>query len=195
MSCSVPLRSFAITTCWTLFSIVFNGPSLCYGDLAFSPAGTDLFAGQYVDGTIDDRAVERSTGLSGFRFFGRSLGPTVHVSENGNISTTPNFAFFPQEIDDVRVQTKLIAPLWDDVFMVDPTLFPAASPKNYVLEQKLSDIYVVTWQNIRLLNETVAFPDGSTFIPDTIRSAQVALMGTAQTVRGFDFQANDIVFS
>lgn len=195
MPCSVPSRAFAHTICCTAFvaSSCFN--ARCYGDLAFSPTGTDLFEGQYVDGRIDDRAVQRTTGLSNFRFFGRSLGSTIHVSENGNLSTTPNFAFFPHEIDNVSVQTKLIAPLWDDVFMVEPTLFPATTPKNYVLEQKLAGAYVVTWQNIRLLNETVAFSDGSTFIPDTIRSAQVALMGTAQSIRGFDFRPNDIVFS
>lgn len=165
---------------------------MAIADLAFSPDGTDLFAGEYVDDVVDDRiTIARTTGLSAFRFFGESLGTSIHVSENGNISTVPNSHFFPHAHNDLGVSTKLVAPLWDDVLMVNPTTFPTSAPKNFVREYKQAGLYAVTWQNVRLFQETVA---GGIF-PDTVRSAQVALIGTAQTLKGFAFKPNDIVFS
>ncbi|GAB5404990.1 MAG: hypothetical protein Aurels2KO_32210 [Aureliella sp.] len=161
------------------------------GDLAFPSTGTEIFAGEYVDDVVDDRTVLRSTGLSNFRFFGKSLASSMYVSENGNISSVSNVEFFPRAHNSVIASTQLIAPMWDDVILLNPTLFPASEPVNNVREYKSSGLYAVTWQNIRLLNETVAGQP----LPTTVRSAQVALISTAQTLRGFAFQPNDIVFS
>lgn len=174
-----------------LFCATIGAQRNSVAGLAFTPDGTDIFAAEYVDDVVDDVTVARTTGLSAFRFFGGSLGTSIHVSENGNLSTAPNSHFFPHAHNDLGTSTKLIAPLWDDVLMINPTTFPASAPKNFVRESKRAGFYAVTWQNVRLFQETTA----GGFFPDTVRSAQVALIGAAQTLKGFAFKPNDIVFS
>ncbi len=165
-------------------------------DLAFIPGGTDLFGSRYVDGVVDEDSVAISTGLNDFKLFGRNLSSTIHVSENGLLTSVPNYDFYPDPIDSLSSSTQLIAPMWDDVFMLQPDLVPTQHA-NRVLEQKQAgSYYSVTWQNVRLHVETVVATDGELLLfPNTLRTVQVVLFGTEQTLRGFDFKANDIVFA
>lgn len=171
----------------------------CRGDLVIPPGGTELLNDRYLGNVVDEESVQRSTGLSDFRLFGRPLGGNLYVSENGNLSTAENSLFLPST--NRLPTTKLIAPLWDDVFLIDPAALAADGrnrPENRVWEQKQDGaFYAVTWQNIRLLNETVVDAGTGELLefPDTVRAAQAALFGVEQSLRGFQFIANDIAFS
>lgn len=174
--------------------VVSSGKPI-YGDLLIPIGGSvDLFGPQYdSSGVIDDSVVVRNSGLTNFLLFGRTLQSNVNISENGVLSSVPNTDFFPSPIHMVGGSRKIIAPLWDDVLLVDPTQL-AMTNENKVLESVLPGVhYTVTWSNTRLFNETAVA--GGFLFPETTRSAQATLFGVDHTIGEFDFRANDIAFS
>ncbi len=169
-------------------------------DLALTAGGTDIFADQYgTEVALDEHSVARDTGLSNFKMFGRTLPSTMHVSVNGVLASRSLDYFYPTKLGEMPDNTQVIAPMFDDVLLLRPDIlqsFTPGVPTNRVTELRTAGRYALTWENVRLHLETVADRDGAlTYFPSTVRSVQVALFGTAQTLRGFDFLADDILFA
>lgn len=169
--------------------------------LVIDPNGGEvLFRGSPVDasgnvtGNLDDSIIRnRDLGFgSSFQYFGRELN-AVDVSENGNLRALGDVSrqdFFNFNLPPAASRNESlmrIAPLWDDYLMFDhPSL------GNAIIEKVVDGVYYsVTWQDVRLFNDTVA----GTGFPLSGLSAQVALFASEQIIRGVTFQPNDIVFS
>ena len=138
-----------------------------------------------LNGSQGDDAVAtiNSGGSFGGLFFGASVGP-ITVAENGNLNFSGDDFFFPSALDDFPGVAR-ISPLWDDVLMLD-------GANNEVIDHSVSGQYIgITWKNARLFNETVAGQP----LPDTDRSFQALWFEAPTTIKGVQFNPNEIVFS
>jgi hypothetical protein len=130
----------------------------------------------------------------GGRFFGEPAPQTVYASDNGNLAFTPEggpngggdiFYFYPNQRNTVA----RISPLWDDfLFAQDEN---DGVNNRIVWEHRLGAFLAVTWLNVRLDMEAV-FEDS---FPATDRSFQSLWFEADTLIRGFEFKADDIVFS
>lgn len=162
-------------------------------ELLVEPLGVVLLDGN--QGSEAAVAINPSSTFGGL-FYGNPVG-AIHVAEDGHIyfdQSSPN-PWFPTGLDISDVA--LIAPLWDDFFMMPGADIPASDPTNQVINHSVPGQYIgVTWQNVRLFNETVATtPTTPGLFPSTGRSFQVLWFEAPTTIRDMPFQANDIVFS
>lgn len=142
-----------------------------------------------LDGTNQEDVavgVDIDPGNLALSFFGNQVN-RIYVSENGNLNFNGDGSFFPDPLGNPSIAR--IAPLWDDFLLLQNS---SGTVNNRVVLQSVNGAYLaVTWQNVRLFNETVA---GSAF-PSTSRSAQVLLFASDQLIRGFQFRQHDIVFA
>jgi hypothetical protein len=115
-------------------------------------------------------------------FFGNAVSNLL-VSENGNIIFDASHdSFFPV----ASVKQSRISPLWDDYLFL-----PGSSPENRILTHQASGYLGVTWENVRLFNET----SGGGGFPTSNRAAQVLWFTQDTQINGFDFKTDDIAFS
>jgi hypothetical protein len=162
------------------FSLLVKNERCLLAGLILNPAGTLLFDGS--TGEDDSVQVSAIGSTNSFKFFGQSI-TDVYVAENGRV------AFSRLHDDFITLPTlgsgpSYIAPLWDD-FLLNPALNNSVRA-SYVPDQYLA----VTWENVRLFNETVA---GQPF-PDTNRTAQAVWFEGDTTIRGYAFKKDDIAF-
>lgn len=151
-------------------SIGLLGTAVC-APLARAQLLIDPSGGTVLSSVNDDDASYggRSLGFTG-NFFGVAR-TTVDVSSNGNLNFSGNtdFSNGPMPTSVAR-----ISPMWDDLYVYNAqSITESVSPGNY---------YAVTYQI-----GTFAF--GHVF-----HQCQVVWFGAATTIRGFQFQPDDIVF-
>jgi hypothetical protein len=173
--------SLAIFTacCW------FCDNSATAGLIVSPSSGTLLFQGDPTDPSDKIFKMDAWSDFGG-RFFGNahsSLGYGIFVSEDGNINFTNNQDFFTDNAKIAR-----IAPLWDDYLLLqsDPV-----TVNNQIRTHRDTGYIGVTWENLRLSNETVANQP----FPASNRSFQVLWFDKDTQINGFTFKADDIAFS
>lgn len=156
---------------------VFFGKLCKAGLIVAASSGEVKFAG---DSTPDvDNLIEID--FQG-NFFGNAVSKIL-ISENGNIIFNASSDSF---LPDASVKQSRIAPLWDDYLFLR-----GSSPENRILTHRTSDYLGVTWENVRLFNET----SGGGSFPTSNRAAQVLWFTQDTPINGFHFLADDIAFS
>jgi hypothetical protein len=140
----------------------------------FSGTGPDVVNPTATNGTTYDDSITLRTLPFSFSFFG-STQSAIRVSTNGNISftnnTSGNNVGFPN--------SKMIAPLWDDLYIRQGT-------NDYITEIAGTNYEAIDWHV-----DTVNNGAGNTNFQDF----QAVIFGGNVTINGFNFQANDIAFS
>lgn len=156
--------------------------------LIYPTNGTQLWTGSLgLHGELIEDPVFPINASGAFKgkLFGAEAGP-VTVSENGHLNFDGNRGFFP---DALNQMPRMIAPLFDDFLFL-----PGAD--NAVIDHSVVNQYLaITWQNVRLFNETFFSPDFPADFPATQRSAQVVWFEAPTEIKGVQFQADEIVFS
>jgi hypothetical protein len=143
--------------------------------------GTNLYAPNSTDALIP---LPLASAFGG-KFFGQTTTQPIFASDNGNLNFTGNTNFFPNRDNTVA----RISPLWDDfLFAQDEN---GIVNNRIVWEHRQGAFLAVSWLNVRLDMES-AFE--ATF-PSTDRSFQTLWFEADTLIRGFDFKADDIVFS
>jgi hypothetical protein len=161
-----------LTTCFW-----FDDKPCNAGLIVAASSGEVKFAGDLTP--LEDNLIE--VDFQG-NFFGSAVSKIL-ISENGNIIfDASKDSFFP----DVGDRQSRIAPLWDDYLFL-----PGSSPENRILTHQTSRYLGVTWENVRLFNET----SGGGSFPTSNRAAQVLWFTQDTQINGFDFKADDIAFS
>jgi hypothetical protein len=178
---------------WLVFVVAISPTAALRAELLMEPLGVVLLDGN--QGSEAAVAINPSSTFGGL-FYGNPVG-AIHVAEDGHIyfDQPTQFPMFPTGLNDAEVA--LIAPLWDDFLMLPGAALPPSAPTNQVINHSVPGQYIgVTWQNVRLFNETVATtPTTPGLFPSTSRSFQVLWFEAPTTIRGVPFQANEIVFS
>ncbi|MCY2976086.1 MAG: hypothetical protein NTW52_15635 [Planctomycetota bacterium] len=136
---------------------------------------------------VDQVVLLQKPSFSG-NFYGQSR-TSFYVSENGNINFANNDSYFTDRLDSPATQNQfpggLIAPLWDDVFLITGT-------RNAVLDHSIpGDFLAVTWKNVSLFLDT----PGGAFAGESQRSMQVVWFERSMNYRGFNFLKDDLAFS
>ncbi len=163
-------RSLIGSTFLSLASLCCFGGVSQAGYLIDPTGGTVLFSDA---ANYDDNTVSRSIGFTG-HLFGTAF-TSVSVSTNGNLNLASSTAYgnvaFPFS------PTPMIAGLWDDLYLF------AGSGQSITEQVSAGNYYAVTYDVSHFLNNM------------PIEQFQIALFGSATTIGGFTFQADDIAFS
>lgn len=179
---------------WLVFVVAISPTAALRAELLVEPLGVVL-----LDGNQGSEAAVAINPLASFGglFYGNPVG-AIHVAEDGHIffDQPTQFPMFPTGLNDADA-VALIAPLWDDFLMLPGATLPTSEPINQVINHSVPGQYIgVTWQNVRLFNETeAATPTTPGLFPSTSRSFQVLWFEAPTTIRDTVFQANEIVFS
>lgn len=143
--------------------------------------GTALYADGESDAAIQ---IPMSSAFNG-KFFGQAAPQTIYAADNGNLTFTGDIRFFPNGGNTVA----RISPLWDDFLLLQDD--SGNVDNRIVWEHRQGEFLAVTWLNVRLDMETEF---GQPF-PATDRSFQSLWLEADTAIRGFNFKADDIVFS
>ena len=150
-----------------------------HAQLLVSPSGGTVLFSSAVSHD-DEVSANRSLGFT-LGYFGTNH-TTVDVSTNGNLN-------FAGDIDpsNVALPSSLarLDPYWDDLYLT-------AGAASSISEQKGTNYYAVTWNNL-------GDPTGSGTPPDpahqTGSTFQAVLFGGNVTLSGYQFHAGDIAYS
>jgi hypothetical protein len=167
----------------SLFALSLTLPALA-DPFLIDPTGGTLLA--FTDNDNGVRPVARPLGIS-FTYFNEAI-TGVHPAVNGSLawtgaqgSTTGNGNADTGGLPVGSVRR--IAPLWDDLLLLDT----ANGGTDTIRERRdNSTFYSVTW-SVHKAGQTTAVPASMEF--------QTVLFGATTTVRGFNFQPDDIAFS
>lgn len=161
--------------------------------LVIDPRGVTLLTNGtalYADGKTDAAILIPMSSAFNGKFFGQAAPQTIYAADNGNLTFTGDIRFFPSGGNTVA----RISPLWDDFLLLQDD--SGNVDNRIVWEHRQGEFLAVTWLNVRLDNETKAADDVSSgLFPDTDRSFQSLWFEADTAIRGFDFKADDIVFS